>query len=92
MESGLDWNISTIDLTGIPQLSNTSTESTVVISSFKWTHEEIARLIQIIIRPILIIIGTAGNGLTLYIMRRSSLKDVSSCFYMSLLALADTGM
>ena len=92
MESGLDWNISTIDLTGIPQLSNTSTESTVVVSSFKWTHEEIARLIQIIIRPILIIIGTAGNGLTLYIMRRSSLKDVSSCFYMSLLALADTGM
>ena len=64
----------------------------VVAPSFKWTSGEIARLIQIIVRPILIIIGTAGNGLTFYIMRRSSLKDVSSCFYMSLLALADTGV
>ena len=57
---------------------------------FKWTNKEIARMIQIIVRPILIIIGTIGNGLTFYIMRRTSLKDVSSCFYMSVLALADT--
>ena len=56
----------------------------------KWTDAEIARLIQIIIRPILLVVGTAGNCVTIYIMRRTSLKDVSSCFYMSILALADT--
>ena len=62
----------------------------IVEDKFKWTSEEIARLIHIIIRPILIVIGTIGNCLSFYIMRRTSLKDVSSCFYMSLLALADT--
>ena len=55
----------------------------------KWFSEEITRLIQLITRPILIIIGSIGNGLTFYIMRRTSLKNVSSCFYMVVLALAD---
>ena len=62
----------------------------IVEEKFKWTSEEIARLIHIIVRPILIVIGTIGNCLSFYIMRKTSLKDVSSCFYMSLLALADT--
>ena len=62
----------------------------IVEERFKWTSEEIARLIHIIVRPILIVAGTNGNCLSFYIMRRTSLKDVSSCFYMSLLALADT--
>ena len=58
--------------------------------TFEWTDAEIARLVQVIVRPILLIIGTSGNCLTIFIMRRTSLKNVSSCFYMSLLALADT--
>ena len=64
--------------------------SGVVPEIFKWTKEEIIRWIHIIVRPILIVIGTTGNCLSFYIMRRTSLRDVSSCFYMSLLALADT--
>ena len=56
----------------------------------KWTSAEITRLIQVIVRPVLLIVGSAGNGLTFYIMRRTSLKNVSSCFYMAVLALADT--
>ena len=63
----------------------------IVEEKFKWTSEEIARLIHIIVRPILIVAGTHGNCLSFYIMRRTSLKDISSCFYMSLLAVADTG-
>ena len=51
--------------------------------------EEITRLIQLLTRPILIIVGSIGNSLTFYIMRRTSLKNVSSCFYMAVLALAD---
>ena len=58
--------------------------------TFKWTDEEIARLMHLIFRPILIIVGTVGNGLTIYIMRRTSLKYLSTCFYMVLLALVDT--
>ena len=74
-------------------LSNSTLKTTppaAVEEPFQWTSAEIARLIQIIVRPILIVMGTIGNCLSFYIMRRTSLKDVSSCFYMSVLALADT--
>ena len=83
-------NNSTADFTGhlnsseITELPNDCKETS------QWFSEEITRLIQLITRPILIIFGSIGNGLTFYIMRRTSLKNVSSCFYMAVLALADT--
>ena len=86
MEARLKLNYSANDLAN---LFNTTVESTI-IEAFKWTDAEIARLIQIIVRPIFLVVGTTGNCLTIYIMRSTSLKDVSSCFYMSILALADT--
>ena len=52
---------------------------------------EIARIIQITVRPVLIVLGTVGNCLSFYVMRRGSLKKRSYCFYMAMLALADTG-
>ena len=70
--------------------SNTTTEPTSMEEPFKWTNAEIARWIQIIFRPILVIVGTIGNVLAIYIMRRTSLRHVSSCFYMVVLAVADT--
>ena len=90
METELTWNHSSIDFSELSYSSNTITESSIGEETFKYTNAEIARLIQVLIRPILIILGTVGNCLTLYIMRRTSLKDVSSCFYMNTLALADT--
>ena len=55
------------------------------------SSEEIARLIQLIVRPILVLFGTVGNILSFYIMRSGSLGNLSTCFYMSVLALVDTG-
>ena len=82
MEIELNWNDSSADLTVFNNNSD---------YEYEWTStDEIARMLQIIIRPILLVIGTTGNGLTFFIMRRTTLKDVSSCFYMSILALADT--
>ena len=81
---------STTDFTGHFNSSETITNLVIVEKSPKWTDVEIARLIHVIFRPILFIFGTAGNCLSFYIMRRTSLKDVSSCFYMSILAIADT--
>ena len=46
--------------------SETTTNPTVEKYIFKWT-DEIARMIQIIVRPILIIVGTFGNILTVNI-------------------------
>ena len=90
METELIWNHSLTNSSRLSTLSNTTTESSIGEEALKWTNAEIARLIQIIIRPILIIVGTVGNCLTFYTMRKTSFKDVSSCFYMSILALADT--
>ena len=83
-------NYSVIGFGELLNSSNTTTEPTSVEETFKWTKTEIARLIQIIFRPTLIIVGTVGNCLTIYIMRRTSLKQLSTCFYMVVLALADS--
>ena len=53
-------------------------------------NREVARLVQVFMRPILIIFGTYGNAMSFYIMRRGSLKKLSTCFYMAMLAIADT--
>ena len=75
----------------ISNSSVNSTSSSEVDDSFVWNSKEIARLINIIVRPILVVFGTIGNGLSFFIMRRSSLKNLSTCFYTSILALTDTG-
>ena len=54
-------------------------------------NREIARIIHIIVRPTLVVFGTIGNTLSFFIMRRSSLKHLSTCFYMAILALAGHG-
>ena len=41
--------------------------------------------------PVIIIIGTIGNLVTFIVMQRRSLKHSSTCFYMAVLALSDTG-
>ena len=58
-----------------------------------WTpsaEEELERILNIVIRPVLIVFGTIGNGLSFYIMRQGSLKKMSTCFYLSVLAVVDT--
>ena len=57
-------------------------------TGWKYTTAEIILIVSYII---IIILGSIGNILTFIIMRRGSMKDVSTCFYMSILALADTG-
>ena len=77
--------IVTENLTTNGDVSN-ATESEQQPSS----EEEIARILNLVIRPVLILFGTFGNGLSFYIMRQGSLKKMSTCFYLSVLALADT--
>ena len=90
MKTEINLNDSTAGFVGYKN----SSEMTELPSDGKdisqWLSEEITRLIQLITRPILIFVGSIGNSLTFYIMRRTSLKNVSSCFYMAVLALADT--
>ena len=52
---------------------------------------ELARILNLVIRPVLIVFGTIGNSLSFYIMRQGSLKKMSTCLYLSVIAVADTG-
>ena len=70
-----------------------ATQCSTIVAQETWTaskEEEIARMLNLVIRPVLIVFGTIGNGLSFYIMRQGPLKKMSTCFYLSILALADT--
>ena len=53
-------------------------------------NQEVSRLLHVAIRPFLIVLGTYGNTVSFYIMRGGSLEEVLTCFYMAMLAIADT--
>ena len=91
IKSEINFYTSTVDFTWFFNSSETTEMPSDGKETSQWFNEEITRLIQLIMRPILIIVGSIGNGLTFYIMRRTSLNNVSSCFYMAVLALADIG-
>ena len=46
---------------------------------------------DIIIRMIVVFFGTIGDALSFWIMRSPALKNIPTCFYLSILAIADTG-
>ena len=64
---------------------------TIIVPQEVDDGEEIVRRIQVFARPPIILLGTIGNILTFIAMRRDSLKNMSTCFYMAILGLADTG-
>ena len=69
---------------------NSSVNVTDTLTRESCLNANTSRTMNLIIRPILIVFGTIGNLLSFYVMRKGSLKKVSTCFYMSTLALADT--
>ena len=46
---------------------------------------------DIIIRMVIVFFGTIGNALSFWIMKSPALKNIPTCFYLSILAIADTG-
>ena len=49
------------------------------------------QLISLLYSPVLFVFGSSGNLLICIVMRRGSLKKISTCFYMAVLGLLDTG-
>ena len=78
--------ISDRDLSKAMESLSNVTQQTLTTSK----EEKIARILNLVIRPVLIVFGTIGNGLSFHVMRQGSLKKMSTCFYLSILALADT--
>ena len=50
----------------------------------------VAKMVNLTTFPVIFVIGTIGNALTFIVMQRGSLKHSSTCFYMAMLAVADT--
>ena len=71
-----------------PPFRNISDVNGTVFDPYNY---ETVRTINVIVRPFLIGIGTIGNVMAFFVMQGSSLKNVSTCFYMSILAIVDTG-
>ena len=51
---------------------------------------EMAKIVILSTFPVIFVFGTIGNILTFIVMQRGSLKHSSTCFYMAMLAVADT--
>ena len=54
-------------------------------------EEKLGELVHIIFGGVLLIVGTIGNCCSLIILRTGDMKKLSTCFYMSMLAIADLG-
>ena len=54
------------------------------------TNGQISKILILSTFPAILLIGTVRNSLTFIIMQRGSLKHSSTCFYMAILALADS--
>ena len=80
-----------MDTTHNISIQNSTTEAVTTQSDDSWNYYEIERLMFVVIYGTLIPLGSFGNILTIIVMQRGSLKDVSTCLYMSVLAVADTG-
>ena len=90
MEGILNPLVSTVDYsTTASYVSLLNNETQQIFTPSK--DEQLGRILNSVIRLVLIVFGTIGNGLSFYIMRQGSLKKMSTCFYLSIIAWADTG-
>ena len=84
-------------ISGTTEITNTCTAVFNLTEVSKESDDGMTRLWEIqfmvfrVTYIIIIIGGTFGNILTFIVMQKGSLKEVSTCFYMSILALVDTG-
>ena len=72
--------------------NDTSTNATTSETSWRVDHQNIVlELVFAGATSIIIGFGTISNIVVFIVMGKGSLADVSTCFYMRVLALADTG-
>ena len=85
--SSVNFNTSVIS---VNESYNNESELSPPGLSYTNPYGDLARLLHAVIIPILFVFGTYGNAVSFYIMRRGSLKEAWTCFYMAILAVADT--
>ena len=52
---------------------------------------QIGEMIHIVFGGVIIVVGTVGNLTSFIVLRKGDLKKLSTCFYMSMLAVVDLG-
>ena len=81
----------TNNISNVSELYGTVTNVSISEEHVDNNLVEISRLMHVYGRPPIIVFGTLGNILAFFVMRRGSMRHVSTCFYMAILALTDTG-
>ena len=91
----LSSNVTTAE-TAVIDLSTTGNATNISSNGIEWNlsektkEEQVIRIIFIVTYFIIFTVGTIGNVLTFIVMQRGTLKHSSTCFYMAMLAVADT--
>ena len=67
-----------------------TTQQTMPLAQGNKRQTQIIRIVFITVFPSILVVGTIGNVLTFIVMQRGCLRHSSTCFYMAMLALADT--
>ena len=66
------------DVAGFPQ---NETGFPGDVAGFPEDTADVARMIQLVARPLLVVLGSVCNVMTFCVMRRGSLGNISTCFY-----------
>ena len=85
-----------MNTTDVFSVQNTTTEATKVVTKdpfddYKQLYIDIEWWMYVVSNITLPVLGAFGNIMSFIVMQSGALKEVSTCFYMSILALADTG-
>ena len=68
---------------GVPKYQNEG--------SFNEREEEVGQTIHLVVGGCILTVGTLGNVMTLVILSTKQLRKLSTCLYMSLMAVCDLG-
>ena len=95
MEEHSDMNISSTANTILTLLS-TEEIATITVNLSGQDEEghykrvQASKTVVLATFPVILVVGTVGNLLSFIVMQRGSLKKSATCFYMAMLAVADS--
>ena len=93
----MDFHNSYVSAIAMNQTENATTTSLNIVDSPKHSNldyggkEEIGQKVHLVVGACILLFGTFGNVMTLLILRTKQLRELSTCIYMSAMAVCDLG-
>ena len=95
MEEHSDMNISStantiLTLLSTEEIANITVNLSAHDEEGHYKRVQASKTVVLATFPVILFVGTIGNLLSFIVMQRGSLKKSSTCFYMAMLAVADS--